>query len=198
MISVLGLALLVTAMPSPQAEYDATIALFEKLPYICGSIVASGGPVQQPTVSTFRLWPGGRYDVFFANRDEHSDGKQVFTYSPEVNKYIMSPARTTHFGVLFGPRFDPAGSLKAAVESVRDSTYDGRAARVFRLKQDRGEGPSELFVRKDNGQPLALMHYGQQASYATAVPELHLDRKAEFRLWVPPKGSVATDFLPGE
>ncbi len=197
MTPVLGLALSMISVPSPQAEYDAYVATFSSRSFICGAIEASGGPVGQPTVSTFRLWPGGRYDAYFATKEEHSDGKQLVTYSAEVNKFVQGPCPTTAFAIFFGPRFGGVDQ-RIVVASVKDGTFDGRAVRVFRLKLHEGEQASDLFVRKDKNLPVALMSYGQQASYTTAIPEIHLDRKATFKPWSPPNGATLTDFLPGD
>lgn len=200
MVSLINAAALVVAsvgQQSPQAEYEAYLARFANLPVITGSMIASGGPVGHPTISTFRVGPGGKCAIFLANQEIHSDGKTTCRYSPEQNKYVQTPAHPGVFLVLFGPRFSPAGSGPAVAESVKDGDYDGRPARVISIKARPNEAPCSLFVRKDSGLPIAVVYYGRQSQYATQIPELYLDRKSSDTLWnwTPPKGAVKAEFI---
>lgn len=188
-----------TSQSTPQAEYEAYLAKFEKLSYITGAMMASGGPVGHPTVSTFRLWKGGMYAIFKANVEEHFDGKTLHVFSPEENKYILSKPGDGPFAIALGPAFAPAGAQTIQVEAVKDGVYDGREARIFSLKPRPNEAPAELYIRKDRKTPLAIVWYGRQAQYTVSFPELHLNRKLDvpFQPWSPPKGAAQAEFIRG-
>lgn len=182
---------------SPQQEYESYLARYEGISLISGAFVARGGPVNQPTVSTFRVWKGGMYAVFMANREEHFDGKSAFMYAPVENKYVPSATDGEPYATIFGRRFSVEGKTHV-VEFAKDGAYASRPARIYGFKREENQSPTELYVDLKTGRPLALMYYGQQASYSIEVAELHLKSGlAPFRPWAPPKGAEKSEVLPG-
>lgn len=175
----------------PQEEYEAYLAQFEKVSYITGGFSGHGGPVGQPTITVFRLLPGGRYATVSANMEEYGDGRQTTTYFPGRNRYVQGEVRGEMFAYLFGTRFYAGKQpLPRAIEA-RDEDDEGWPSRVLRLQYPGETRYFDLVIRKRDHRAIAVRHYGRQAQYTTRLDELHLDQKPDEAAvaWRPPPGA---------
>ena len=175
---------------TPQVQYEEYLKQFENGKAICGTILAEGGPVSQPSGFIFRVAPGGRYHIFAGSWERHSDGKTAYSYSPQDNSYSVDPVGYGDFRMLFGPRYFVDGAASYVVSAVAESRFEEQDVRVFSFTSQHGD-KVDLIVRRKDMRPLGIRQFGNQASYLTRVVELRMDQTFSDASWSwkPPEGA---------
>lgn len=183
MVNVIYLAVIATgALQAPQAQYDEYLKQFAKRTAICGTILASGGPVSQPAGYTFRVAPGGKYHILAPSWERHSDGKVAYSYSPIDNSYSVDPVGNGDFRMLFGPRFFVAGAASYEVSKVTDSRFEEQDVRVFTFTSHHGD-KVDLIARRKDLRPLCIRQFGDQANYVMRLVEHHVNQTFSEASW---------------
>lgn len=187
MITPIAIAILAI---TPQAQYNEYLHQFQKAPAVCGTILAAGGPVSQPSGYTFRVAPGGKFHIYAPSWERHSDGKAAFSYSPKDNSYSVDPPGHGDFRMLFGPRFFAEGAEPYVVAAVAESRFEEQDVRVFTFTSQHGD-KVDLIARRKDLRPLAIRQFENQASHLTRVVELHTDQSflESSWSWSPPPGA---------
>jgi hypothetical protein len=179
---------------TPQREYDDYAKQFATAKAICGTILGGGGPVSQPSGSTFRCAPGGKFRLFTPSLDIHSDGNLTTTYFPIDHSYSEKPSEggAAHFARLFGHRFAAPGQPRESVVSAHDSQYEGQPVRIFTFQLSGIDATEDLIVRKLDNRPIGLRQAGDQSTYTGRLVELQTNQSfAESSwLWQPPAGAL--------
>ena len=190
MIISIALAL-VAQTQTPLAQYDRYLIQFDDVKAVCGTIQTEGGPVSQPSGYTFRAAPGGKFHIYAAFWERHSDGKIGYSYSPKDNSYSIDPVGYGDFRMLFGPKFFAPSAPSYEVAAVESSKFEKHDVWVFNFLSQHGD-KTDLIVRRKDLRPLAIRQHGNQASYLTRVVELRTDQtftEASWS-WKPPEGAT--------
>jgi len=178
---------------TPQQEYDEYAKQFATAKAICGTILGGGGPVSQPSGSTFRCAPGGKFHIFASSLDMHSDGKLTTTYFPINHTYSERPSEdgAAHFARFFGHRFAAPGQPRESVVSAHDGEYEGQPVRIFTFELSGMDSTEDLIVRKRDNRPVGLRQAGNQSSYMGTLVELETNQSFADSswLWQPPLGA---------
>ena len=186
---IIPIAITALATVQGQVLYESYLGQFDGKP-ICGTILAEGGPVSQPSGFTFRVAPGGKYHIYAGSWERHSDGKTAYSYSPKDNSYSVDPVGYGDFRMLFGPRYFVDGADSYVVSAVAEWRFEEQDVRVFSFTSQHGD-KVDLIVRRKDMRPLGIRQFGNQASYLTRVVELRLDQtfsEASWS-WKPPEGA---------
>jgi hypothetical protein len=188
MISTVLATLTMAAAPSAQAEYNAYVEQFLQTKAICGTMVAVS-PSADPVGQVFRVAEGGKYRIFYGDRDHSFDGTEETTYYPNDHSYLVSRHDQPTFRVVFGPRFGTQRQRPDRVESVRTEVFQGEEVRVFRMDINSKVYP-EVLVRKSDHVPVAFRGSSDPKSlYRIVSFDATQTFSEESWNWKPPEGA---------
>jgi hypothetical protein len=175
---------------TPQVQYDEYLKQFDGKT-ICGTMLAEGGPVSQPSGFTFRVAPGGKFHIFAPSWERHSDGKMAYSYYPKDNSYSENPLGYSDFRILFGPKYFAEGADSCQVAGAAAAKFEEEEVQVFTFLSQHGD-KVELLVKRKDSRPIGIRQFGNQSSYLTRLVELRTDQTFSEASWTwkPPAGAT--------